>query len=141
MKSLLGAPLPRRARKGDNGYDFFLPSKLVIGHGEVAEVDTGIVMEEGDIPDGYCMWLLPRSSLGTRYGLRLLNSVGNIDSGYRGTIRATLEATRVPPGFKLELEAGERFIQGTILPFLTIKGEIPPEEERGTGGYGSTGRM
>lgn len=140
MRSLRGAPLPRRAHRGDNGYDFFAPERVVIGHGGVVEVDTGIVLEDGDVPDGCCMWILPRSSLGTGYGLRLLNTVGNIDSGYRGSIRVVLEATRLPPGEDLVIERGDRFVQGTIIPFLTMEGEEPPAEERGEGGFGSSGR-
>lgn len=138
MMSILGAPLPRRARKGDAGYDFFLPSKLTIRKGQRLMVDTGIIMEEGDIPEGYVMLLFPRSSTGSKYGLALANSVGVIDSGYRDTIKAKLWLN--DPGMELlRMDEEDRFMQGVLVPYGIIPTEIPPEEER-NGGLGSTGQ-
>lgn len=139
MKSTLGAELPRRARNGDAGYDFFLPEDLELYRARPETIDTGIIMEEGDIPEGAVMLLLPRSSYGSKYGLHLVNTCGVIDSGYRGTIKARMEIMD-PDTFFLKLKKGDRFMQGIIVPFLTIDGEIPPEEDRGEGGFGSTGQ-
>ena len=139
MKAVKDVELPRRARKGDAGYDFFLPEEFRWKRGERITVDTGIMMEDGDIPEGHVMLLFPRSSLGTQYGLAFLNTVGVIDSGYRDTIKATMHCVDRTMDM-LRLEKGTRFMQGVIVPFSTIPGEVPPTEER-TGGYGSTGRM
>lgn len=143
MKSTLGAPLPRRQRKGDAGYDLYLPEDVTFKESGMparnVTIDTGIIMEEGDIPYGAVMLLFPRSSLGTNYGLQLANTVGVIDSGYRDTIKATMRVTD-PSVDILRLQKGDRFLQGVIVPYGTIYGEEEPAEER-TGGYGSTGRQ
>lgn len=137
MKSTLGAPLPKRARKGDAGYDFFMPCDMEVWWNMGSSViDTGIAMEEGDIPEGYFMMLVPRSSLGSR-GMALMNTVGVIDSGYRDTIKARLIA-HAQLEAPIKLEKGERFMQGILVPFGVIPSEEPPTEER-SGGLGSTG--
>ena len=137
MKSTLGAPLPRRARRGDCGYDIYLPEDLAIRKGLRPMVDTGIILEDGDIPEGYVMLLFPRSSTGSEYGLSLSNSVGVIDSGYRNTIKAKLWLN--DPGMEvLKLKKGDRFCQMVLIPYGIIPTAIPPEEER-RGGLGSTG--
>lgn len=138
MKSLLGAPLPARKKKGDCGYDFSLPEDITIKKGQRPVIDTGIIMEEGDIPDGYFMMLFPRSSTGFNYGLTLANTCGIIDSGYRDTIKAKIWLN--DPGMEiLKLKKGDRFIQGVLIPFGIIPSEVPPTEER-DGGVGSTGQ-
>ena len=143
MKSVFGKELPRRQRKGDAGYDFYLPEDVEFRETFPTEIDTGIIMEEGDIPDGYVMLLFPRSSLGTEYGLEFANSVGVIDSGYRGTIKAKMNVRypmkRDGVSVPLVLLEGTRFMQGVIVPFATIPNEMPPAEER-DGGIGSTGQ-
>ena len=137
MKSTLGAPLPARKRKGDCGYDFSLPEDVIIKRSQRPVIDTGIIMEEGDIPDGYFMMLVPRSSTGFNYGLSLANTCGIIDSGYRDTIKAKIWLND-PSMEILKLKKGERFMQGVLIPFGIIASEVPPEEER-DGGLGSTG--
>lgn len=136
MISLFGDDLlPRRRTMGSAGYDFAMPVRTVVpSHGSVT-MDSGIRMEDGDIPEGFVMLIMPRSSLGMRHGLRQLNTVGVIDSDYRGSIRFALTADD-----DLLIERGERFAQGVIVPYAVIPSEVPPTEER-TGGIGSTGRM
>ena len=137
MKSTLGAPLPRRARKGDAGYDMYLPEDLTIKKGQRPMIDTGIILEEGDIPEGHFAMIVPRSSTGSKYGLALANTVGIIDAGYRDTIKAKLWLND-PSMEILKLKKGDRFCQMILVPFGIIQSEIPPEEER-DGGLGSTG--
>ena len=137
MKSTLGAPLPRRQRRGDCGYDVYLPEDLTIRKGQRPMVDTGIILEEGDIPDGYFAMIAPRSSTGSNYGLSLANTVGIIDAGYRDTIKAKLWLND-PSMEVLKLKKGDRFCQMVLIPYGIIPTEIPPEEER-DGGLGSTG--
>ena len=137
MKSTLGAPLPRRARKGDCGYDVYLPEDLTIRKGQRPMVDTGIILEEGDIPDGHFAMIAPRSSTGSQYGLSLCNTLGFVDQGYRDTIKAKLWLN--DPGMEvLKLKKGDRFCQMVLIPYGITPTEIPPEEER-DGGLGSTG--
>lgn len=124
------------------GYDLALPFSLDldpergIGAGPIM-VHTGVVVA---VPDGYVGLLLPRSSLGLR-GLRLANTVGVIDSDYRGPIILALQADQ-----PLSIEAGERIAQLVIVPHLTAQAqrvqsvEALPTTVRGEGGFGSTGR-
>lgn len=137
MKSTLGAPLPRRARKGDAGYDMYLPEDLVIKKGQRPMIDTGIILEEGDIPEGHFAMIVPRSSTGSKYGLALANTMGIIDQGYRDTIKAKLWLND-PSMEILKLKKGDRFCQMILVPFGIIDSEEPPTEER-DGGVGSTG--
>lgn len=137
MRSTLGAPLPRRARLGDAGYDVYLPADLSIKKGQRPVVDTGIALEEGDIPEGYVVMIFPRSSMGFKYGLAMANTVPIIDQGYRDTIKLCLWLND-PSYEKLNLKAGERICQMVLVPYGVIPSEIPPTEER-DGGFGSTG--
>lgn len=136
MRAIKDVQLPRRMRKGDAGYDFVLPEDITFHGDEIVALDTGIAMEKGDIPENCVMLLFPRSSLGTRYGLSFTNVVGVIDSGYRDTIRAHMRCT-IPTSEPVHLTKGTRFMQGVIVPFMTIPGEIEPEKDR-DGGFGST---
>ena len=138
MRSTLGAPLPRRARKGDAGYDMYLPDDLTIKKGQRPVIDTGIAMEEGDIPEGYVAMIFPRSSMGLNYGLAMVNSVPIIDQGYRDTIKLKLWLND-PSLELLKLKKGDRFCQMILVPFGIISSEEPPTEER-DGGIGSTGQ-
>ena len=84
-------------------------------------------------------WLLPRSSL-SRTSLRMANSVGLIDAGYRGPIMAACDGT-------YEVSANERLFQlvaPDLLPWREVRivDEIPGgPTARGSGGFGSTGRV
>lgn len=99
------------------------------------EVDSGIAVE---IPDGYVGLVFPRSSI-KNTGLRLTNSVGVIDSKYRGSIKAFFDV--VDETLTL-YEEGDRFAQLIIIPYPEIE-FLEVEElsttERGDSGFGSSG--
>lgn len=106
--------------------------------------DTGIAME---LPKGYAAFLLPRSS-NNRTDCYVTNSVGLLDSDYRGTIkmsykdRDALSGDTIPELIK-PYEVGDRICQILILPYPMIKFtevEELSKTERGEGGHGSTGR-
>jgi len=93
-----------------------------------------------EIPDGFVGLVFPRSSI-RNYDLALTNSVGVIDSGYRGELQATFKKTK---GLESKIyEVGERVVQIIIIPHPSIE-FIEVEEltttERGEGGFGSTGK-
>ena len=71
--------LPVRATKGSAGYDFFLPFDLELAPQETIRIPSGIRCR---MTPGWVLMLFPRSSLGTRYGLALDNTVGIIDADY-----------------------------------------------------------
>ena len=130
-------PLPRRATAGSAGYDFTAPAETVIPAGGSALICTGI---RAEMENGWVLMLFPRSSLGFKYGIRLSNTAGIIDSDYafaknEGHIMVKL---RNPSGSPVTIGRGERFCQGIFLPFGTA-GE-DGEFARREGGFGSTGK-
>lgn len=92
-----------------------------------------------EIPEGYVGLLFAIGSLGYKYGCTLTNSVGVIDSDYRGEIMARI--TNISQESHT-IKAGERCVQLVIVPVPDT--EYIEEElnvtERGTNGFGSTGR-
>lgn len=143
MKSVISDEfVPRRATPDSAGYDFFIPEDVTIRNGEWTTIDTGVVFEDNDLItfDGayfkdWFMLVLPRSGLGFKYGFRLANGSGVIDNKYRDTIKAKVT---IDIGDELHLNKGDRFMQGIIIPFGKIRGEVEPTEAR-KGGFGSTG--
>ncbi|HAI39011.1 MAG TPA: dUTP diphosphatase [Maribacter sp.] len=126
------AVIPKYAKPGDAGMDItaisFKRDKDILSY------DTGIAIE---IPNGYVGLIYPRSSV-YKTGLRLCNSVGVIDSGYRGEIKFKFQASKRAVPYKV----GDRIGQLIIVPFPQIEFEEVHElssTERGEGGYGSTG--
>jgi dUTP pyrophosphatase len=98
---------------------------------------TGIAVE---IPEGYVGLIFPRSSI-RKYQLQLSNSVGVIDSGYRGEIQFTFNKTGGVPSKKYEV--GDRVGQLIIMPFppvTPVESDSLSDSERGDGGFGSTGK-
>lgn len=131
-----GAELPRYAHDGDAGLDLRITHDVTLELGARATVGTGLAVE---IPQGCVGLVFPRSGLASKHGITLSNSVGVIDSGYRGEIGVTLlnqsdETTT--------LDAGTRVCQLIVMPFVPCE-LVPCEEltetERGAAGFGSTG--
>ena len=128
--------LPTRSTKHSAGYDFKFPlSECFIGKSPVM-FPTGIKCQ---MDEDVVLTLYPRSSLGFKYGMELLNTVGIIDSDYYGNpdneghIMAKFRCTEKP---KI-LENGEAFMQGIFIHYLCINGEKSIKNER-VGGIGST---
>lgn len=141
------AVLPSYAKAGDAGLD--MTATEIYSTEDFVGYKTGIAVE---IPEGYVGLLFPRSS-NCKKDLLLCNSVGVVDSGYRGEIEFRFK--RVPklgmdasgafaPAGALEVyEPGERIGQLVIVPYPTIEPEFADElssTERGEGGYGSSGK-
>ena len=128
-------PLPVRATAGSAGYDFVSPLETTVPPGGTALIPTGI---RAEMEPGWVLMLFPRSSLGFRHGLRLVNTVGIIDSDYayaknEGHIMVKL---RNPGSAPVTIGRGDRFCQGVFLPFGTA--EEKTEFAVRTGGFGST---
>ena len=127
--------LPKRATAGSAGYDFVSPLDVTIPAGGTALIPTGI---RAEMEPGWGLLLFPRSSLGFKYGMRLSNTVGVIDSDYafaknEGHIMVKL---RNPLSGPVTIGRGERFCQGVFLPYGTAEED---EVLTGrTGGFGST---
>jgi dUTP pyrophosphatase len=126
---------PCYAKQGDAGMD--LTATEIISE-EVFQIvyGTGIAVE---IPEGHVGLVFPRSSI-RKYDLSLTNSVGVIDSGYRGEIQVTFRKEKGVASKKYEV--GDRVCQIMILPFPSvnfIEANELSDSERGEGGHGSTG--
>ena len=127
--------LPKRATKGSAGYDFVTPFNLTLESSKEIKVPTGIRVK---MFEGYVLHLYPRSSLGFKYHMALLNTVGIIDSDYYGAKNEGHIIIAIGNyGEKtLTLNKGDRFAQGIFLPyFLAKEEEIDLVRE---GGFGST---
>lgn len=133
-----GAPLPHHAHTGDAGLDLTSREGILIPPHSIKTVKTGVHVE---IPNGCVGLLFPRSSCAKR-GVTLANSVGVIDSGYRGEIH--LQLYNLNPDDDIRIMRGERLCQLVIVPFMPCEcvgvRELG-ETERGDDGLGSTGSM
>jgi dUTP pyrophosphatase len=129
------AVIPSYAKIGDAGMDLVATNILSNTTFDITYA-LGIALE---IPEGFVGLVFPRSSI-RKYDLLLSNSVGVIDSGYRGEIQATFKKTNGLDSFKYN--TGERGAQIVILPYPQIKMVESTElsdSDRGEGGFGSTG--
>ena len=135
-------PLPSYAREGDSGLDLscVLQHKTLVLFGRgpheqrFATVSCGFAFE---IPPGYEGQVRPRSSLTSR---GIIAHLGTIDSGYRGEVMVILE-NRSSEDFVLR--RGDRIAQLVIAPVVRAALSEVAElsaSERGTGGFGSTGK-
>jgi dUTP pyrophosphatase len=154
----------------DAGFNLICPVELDVCGGSTAKIDLGVRgamdfvvendrilakdsceffgknVDEGNdfaaVPVGY--FLYPRSSTGTKTPLRLANSIGVIDAGYRGTYIAAFDNIRAAD---FKVECGQRLVQ-LCPPNLTypLRVELVADSElnmktvRGEGGFGSTGK-
>lgn len=132
-----GAKEPRYGSEGAAGIDIYYngDEEITIGPGALAELETDLAVE---IPGGCFGMLVVRSGYGWR-GLSMLNSVGIIDSDYRGEIGIKL----VNHGHDIiTIEPGVRVAQMILVPYLQVDLERVAglgDTKRGRGGFGSTG--
>lgn len=141
------ATIPSYATDGSAGLDFTALNVKYVYEDEkdhyyslsdlkYIEVGTGIAVE---IPSGYVGLIFPRSSI-TNKDLILGNSVGVIDSDYRGEIKFRFKRTKVLS--TEEYKIGEKIGQMIIIPIPAIEMEEVQDlsdTKRSSGGYGSTG--
>jgi len=92
------------------------------------------------LPEGYEAQVRPRSGLAAKHGITVLNAPGTIDADYRGEIGVILVNLSNEP---FTVEPGERIAQLVIAQYTQIQWTLVnnlEETERGTGGFGSTGK-
>jgi dUTP pyrophosphatase len=121
--------------QGDAGLDLFITKDQVILPGTTARIHLGISCENMDSKP---FLLMARSSI-SKTPLRLSNSVGLIDAGYRGEIMAAVDNIK---DFSFSLEKGQRLFQlvsmnGDAIHFELV--DTLSKTSRGEGGFGSTG--
>ena len=130
--------LPRYARLGDAGLDLRASEDMEIAPGKRAMVATGLSIA---LPEGYAGFVQPRSGLAAREGLSIVNTPGLVDSGYRGELKVILINT--DDENTIHIARGDRIAQLVIQEVPTVHLEEVDEledSERGSAGFGSTGR-
>lgn len=132
-------PLPHYATAGSAGMDLraHLTEAVVLQPLERQVIPTGLSIE---LPQGYEAQVRPRSGLALKKGLSIPNAPGTIDSDYRGKIGVILINLSTIP---VTIEPAERIAQLVIAKYETVEWQPVQEltdSERGTGGYGSTGK-
>ncbi|MFO6419709.1 dUTP diphosphatase [Hylemonella sp. W303a] len=133
--------MPAYATPGSAGLDLraCLDAPLTLAPNAWQLVPTGMAIHLAD--PGYAALILPRSGLGHKHGIVLGNLVGLIDSDYQGQLMVSAW-NRSATAFTIE--PMERIAQLVIVPVVQahfhLVDEFAAETERGTGGYGSTGK-
>lgn len=134
---------PQRQHHNDAGFDLSTKMPVIIYPGETILVPTGYYPDEQDIPDGAVGLVFARSSLNKK-GLLLANGVGVIDAGYEGEVFVPL--WNMSRDTLVVLEERERIAQIVIVKLegtsaLYAQPPVHVDKERGSGGFGSTGKV
>lgn len=155
IKLLPGGKMPVKKTAGAAAWDCFAREDTIVKAAPVL-IGLGFMAEP---PEGYYLEIVPRSSTGLKTNLRQPNSVGVIDSDYRGEVKAMyeskIEERKVAhsgtvfsaPVYKCVgtatlIKAGERIAQMILRKKYDaelVEVDELSETERGTGGFGSTG--
>jgi dUTP pyrophosphatase len=129
------AKLPNKAHAGDLGYDLYADQGVAIFPGETKVVKTGIAIQ---FPAGYGGFIKDRSSVATKKGL--FTVAGVIDNGYIGEIGIALYNGT---DSLIHVAPGEKIAQLVLLPTVAFEveevDEVVSADQRGEGGFGSTG--
>jgi dUTP pyrophosphatase len=136
IKFLTSIPLmPSRRTEGSTGYDIYSSESVVIKPGEVIAVPTGISVQ---VPQGFDLQVRVRSSLASK-GIILANGVGTIDSDYTGEIKVLLANIGKK---KYTINKLDRVAQLVLIKheYIDFKIDTLKETDRGSGGFGSTGK-
>ena len=133
--------LPSYATEGSAGLDLraMLDEPLTLAPGETKLLKTGLAIHLAD--PGYAALILPRSGLGHKHGIVLGNLVGLIDSDYQGEL---MVSTWNRGQTSFTIEPMERIAQLVIVPVVQMQMNIVDDfqaTERGSGGFGSTGKQ
>ena len=132
--------LPAYATAGSAGLDLraCLDAVFVLQPGRATLIPTGLAVHIAD--PGLCAMLLPRSGLGHKHGIVLGNLVGLIDSDYQGPLMVSCWNRGTTP---FTIEPMERIAQMVIVPVVRAafrRVDAFGDSDRGSGGFGSTGR-
>lgn len=131
---------PERSSEHAAGFDVYpnIDKPLFISGNEVTKVPLGFIAE---IPEGFVGLLVPRSGMAVKHGVIIANTMGVIDSDYRGEVVAALVIRPDHIGGH-QIHPGDRIAQLVVVPHY--QGDIQLVEElsetvRAEGGFGSTG--
>lgn len=123
------------AKAGDAAFDLFAAKDVTIAPMERVQVSTGVALE---IPEGYVGLIWDKSGLSQKFGLRTLGGV--VDSGYRGEVMVgIINLSKDPYIFEKGHKVAQMLIQKREHCDI-VEVEQLSETERGSGGFGSTGK-
>ena len=135
------AKLPTRATSGSAGLDLYacIDEPITLNKGDKAVIPTGIALGLDD--PHYAAFVHSRSGLAIKHGIALLNSVGVIDSDYRGEVCVgVVKLTEEPYTIRPFERVAQMVIKPVELPEIVEVEELD-DTDRGAGGFGSTGRQ
>ena len=135
---LSGAKVPTFAHDTDAAADLYaMEDQVIPAHSYGNKIGTGVKIQ---LPEGWLAMILPRSSMGTKTPLRLSNSVGLIDSGYRGELGILYDNTSDKD---YAITAGDRIAQLLVMPSYRFKANVVDtleDSDRGETGFGDSGK-
>ena len=134
--------MPTRANPNDAGLDLRASESKLIRSATPTLIDTGVSVQ---IPKNHVGLVFSRSGL-AKHGITLSNSVGVIDSDYRGNIMLSM-ICNVDNDRDVFINKGDRIAQLVVVPIVLPEVQVVDEDDeewlntaRGTGGFGSTGK-
>lgn len=135
-----GAKIPTRATEGSAGLDLYacIDQPITLNKGDKALIPTGIAIGLDD--PHFAAFIHSRSGLAIKHGLALLNSVGVVDSDYRGEVCVgIIKLTEEPYTIQPLERIAQMVIKPVELPEI-IEVDDLDDTDRGAGGFGSTGK-
>lgn len=133
-----GAKVPTYAHETDAAADLYaMDDQIFPAHSYGNMIHTGVKIQ---LPEGWLAMILPRSSMGTKTPLRLSNSVGLIDSGYRGELGVIYDNTS---DTEYKVNAGDRIAQLLVMPSYRFQAKVTDilaSSDRGETGFGDSGK-
>ena len=134
------AMLPTYGTEGSGALDFYAAEDVTVWEERTYRIGLGVALE---VPKGYVLQLVPRSSMGVDTPLRMPNSMGVIDSDYRGEVAAIYVNDETKGMIPYQINKGDRIAQGYLVatPKINlVEVEELSDTERGDKGFGSTGK-
>lgn len=152
------AKMPEYAHPDDSGMDVYAVDDYVIHPGETKLIPTGIKVA---VPNGYEIQIRPKSGRALKTKMRIANSIGTVDAGFRGELQVIIEnieppikditydfddngrpiITSILRGSDMTIGKGEKFAQLVLMEVpkaVLFQVENLYDTERGNGGFGST---
>jgi dUTP pyrophosphatase len=129
--------VPKYQTQGSAGCDLYANESLVIRPGRRAMVSTGLKIE---LPPGFEAQVRPRSGLAAKYGITVLNTPGTVDEDFRGEVKVILLNTGDE---EFIVNKGDRIAQmifARVFRGIFQVTESLTKTDRGSGGFGSTGK-
>ena len=134
------AILPTYGTEGSGALDFYAAEDVTVWEERTYRIGLGVALE---VPVGYVLQLVPRSSMGVDTPLRMPNSMGVIDSDYRGEVAAIYVNDETKGMIPYQINKGDRIAQGYLVatPKINlVEVEELSDTDRGDKGFGSTGK-